>query len=1853
MYIEFQKDRKYGFIDPESKKTIPAKYDNVCAFRNGYAIVKDNKWGIIDENDTVIIPFAYDLISWTENNVYAVSKCGHRGFIDLAGKYVDAQGSALPDTLQSYDFAAQLMDNFYVVEKTGLFGVAGKDGVVLRCLYDAIERFAGKYLCITKGSDCALYESDKEIIPFGYHTFKFIDTDTFIVQTYHRGEIYHGENKVCTVYGALEHVSGTIYSVKHKLDNDDECIFTIDVANGNVVFEGEQPSVPITAKYGWYGKFVEGLCEVKLFDNIGYIDTSGKDVIPCKYSKISIIDDIAFLYEGKKNAVVTSMSLFDIKEKTFITEKKYESITPYNKDLFCVRASLKKGLMNRKGKEVIPAIYEEITPTGNPDVYEVRDFSHRSFYSLKEGHVAKIDTDRYVKIPEDIRECQPFRGGYAIAENGKYYYGYINENGGIQIPFRYNSKFKLYPFKNGLARIERMDCISGSSYPTNDFSQIDSNANFVVQHEGQPAIINDNSLLFVSDFVGDTARAFDGSKWGIISPDGERKCEFIYDEITIYEDGICIVSKFLPSNGLLFSEPEKIMGLLSTNGEEITPCKFHGMQRMNDGYLHCKEGTLNNKGEFVVDHCSVGLRYESCVCINEHMYRVKSGDRYGVIDAYGKAICPCIYHEINDFVSGLSLCRKDKSAYLMTSSGKIFEIEASYAQATQYSSTYILLQKAKGAGFKVIDSIGKERFELKGFSFVSHDNDYTIVRQLKMPYNVPCTGVVNGNGQFIIQPLFDSISYDESDNTFIACLNDTTQRYTTEGLPVLKHDNGYMPLPEAYEFGGDFHCGMARVKRKSEETLYLTPTNFALDRPDENGHCDSIKFRNESPSHRKSRLWGYIDLSGSEVIECQFLHAGDYGDDVAPVAYFNHCFGYIDKDGAFVIPRHFAAATSFFNGIAAVQLSLYPSPWTYINLSGSQSTKNSYDYADAFSVESWPTLVKVNDKYGYINSDFTYKIPAVFDYAEPFKNGLAKVGFKNVDFRKNDYHYFQIGPDGKVLLDTGESSILCELDVKTLRIIYPFVSGYAIIYRTTGYGVINNEGVEVIRAVFKTLCPTGTGLFQTSEYDNMVMLGTNGHSYFKSILGLIELPSVYRKIKHLSNGLYSIENLEDKVGVINSLGKFIVECKYSFASLCNDGQHIECGVTVQRPTFDGVSYWTKDRAIYDLKGRMVIPSPDGDVLYDRRYEDFRDFSRDGLAAVKKDGLWGFVNKRLEEVIECQFSECKDFNDGLCIVTDTRGYNDVKGIIDLYGNFVVPYADYESISDFHNGVAEISYRVESARTWDERSELYQYEKRCINTRGQLIVEIDDTRYYLDSKYKWYNIIAGNLIQVYDGNTWGVVSKNMEIIIPCKCYERPLFDSGYSIVESYGDFDRHGVFSESGQSIVPPFYKSITRVKGPNIFYAWNDEGCFLYDCNGFIMSSVVCNAIVPLSFNYSIVTLDKKKYLYKNKEGIVSSGYDKITKMREGRVYVSNNNLCGLIDLNGHEIAPCVYDDIFDFKHGYAIIACRQVEDRYCYNYGIISASGKVIAECKYRRIQLTNNPQIPFLCTYGGKITDAEINVYLDKDGCCVVHDEDGVTIHVPGYFAASDFQCGRSVVHGEKGVGVIDTDFSIVTPLRVFETGSIFLQGDNILSTLHVHCPDNCDYTPKVMADDGCIYLEHGGKDFVLPQSFVYAGTPRFNLVSVMRNDKWGVFELHQNKLIIECIHDNEPIICNGFIILRDKDGDSKYSIESQSIIPVEYHHSLLTKDYMLIRKEEVTKGLFSNSKQNRFGIKDLDDNILLPCEYEELSNRDFEAEDEENYEDGSYYDFSSEYSSAYDNPYYNDALDMDQQSADFWDSL
>ena len=72
--------------------------------------------------------------------------------------------------------------------------------------------------------------------------------------------------------------------------------------------------------YDWVGDFSEGLATVKLNDKYGYIDKTGKEIIPCKYDWVNDFKD------GFARVVLNG----------------------------------KYGCINKVGKDVIPCIFEEI-----------------------------------------------------------------------------------------------------------------------------------------------------------------------------------------------------------------------------------------------------------------------------------------------------------------------------------------------------------------------------------------------------------------------------------------------------------------------------------------------------------------------------------------------------------------------------------------------------------------------------------------------------------------------------------------------------------------------------------------------------------------------------------------------------------------------------------------------------------------------------------------------------------------------------------------------------------------------------------------------------------------------------------------------------------------------------------------------------------------------------------------------------------------------------------------------------------------------------------------------------------------------------------------------------------------------------------------------------------------------------------------------------------------------------------------------------------------------------------------------------------------------------------------------------
>ena len=87
----------------------------------------------------------------------------------------------------------------------------------------------------------------------------------------------------------------------------------------------------------------------------------------------------------------------------------------------------------------------------------------------------------------------------------------------------------------------------------------------------------------------------------------------------------------------------------------------------------------------------------------------------------------------------------------------------------------------------------------------------------------------------------------------------------------------------------------------------------------------------------------------------------------------------------------------------------------------------------------------------------------------------------------------------------------------------------------------------------------------------------------------------------------------------------------------------------------------------------------GKLLKEKGYEAIEDF-HEGLAKVKKDGKWGYINKEGREVIPCKYNSVEYFSEGLAMVWKDRKW----GYINKEGREVIP-CKYDSASDFREGL----------------------------------------------------------------------------------------------------------------------------------------------------------------------------------------------------------------------------------------------------------------------------------------------------------------------------------------------------------------------------------------------------------------------------------------------------------------------------------------------------------------------------------------------------------------------------------------
>lgn len=278
----------------------------------------------------------------------------------------------------------------------------------------------------------------------------------------------------------------------------------------------------------------------------GIIDEHGKLVLPLEYDFIeqpSVYSKYANVFLATKQNTVT---LFD--ENLYVIPT--TGIVSYLENegsIFVTNQENKKGLVNYKGNQTIPFLYDTIyKPWSVPRI---------------EGYIAKKD-GFYGVISCDNKIIQPFNYNFIYALNGNAVYvdqnnkvGIYDENGKVIIPFEYDAIYKTFynhsVYKSSFQNVKNI---------------------YIVEKNGKIGTIDDKNNVIIpiiyeglSGWVEYGPKAHfvkNNGKYGIISYKGEIIIPIEYDYVGLPQDGIIQVIK----NGKY--------GVISWENKEILPFMY-------------------------------------------------------------------------------------------------------------------------------------------------------------------------------------------------------------------------------------------------------------------------------------------------------------------------------------------------------------------------------------------------------------------------------------------------------------------------------------------------------------------------------------------------------------------------------------------------------------------------------------------------------------------------------------------------------------------------------------------------------------------------------------------------------------------------------------------------------------------------------------------------------------------------------------------------------------------------------------------------------------------------------------------------------------------------------------------------------------------------------------------------------------------------------------------------------------------------------------------------------------------------------------------------------------------------------
>ena len=180
--------------------------------------------------------------------------------------------------------------------------------------------------------------------------------------------------------------------------------------------------------------------------------------------------------------------------------------------------------------------------------------------------------------------------------------------------------------------------------------------------------------------------------------------------------------------------------------------------------------------------------------------------------------------------------------------------------------------------------------------------------------------------------------------------------------------------------------------------------------------------------------------------------------------------------------------------------------------------------------------------------------------------------------------------------------------------------------------------------------------------------------------------------------------------------------------------------------FDGARDFSKGLAWVKKDGKWGYINTKGEQIVECKFYDANVFN-EGFAVVKKDGKWGYINTKGEQAIECKFDYANDFNEGLASVTKDGKY----GYINTKGEQVIE-CKFDCAWNFSEGFAKVKKDGE-----------YGY----INTKGCFVI-FDKSKNEIEVFDKVIDRSNNTFYLSRLGDKFGLLDEKFNVIIKNSIY-----------------------------------------------------------------------------------------------------------------------------------------------------------------------------------------------------------------------------------------------------------------------------------------------------------------------------------------------------------------------------------------------------------------------------------------------------------------------------------------------------